>query len=388
MAQSRPAKSLSTFGETTSKSLSSTSVRGAERMLVISELQRTGEALQPTGVEFKFARENFSAPRGPQQFGVQLRTVRKDLPGSEDPVEQVLGWNYKPFTVKGVWDDRHAGLGYADQTRRDFELLVQRGNPVRYQFEQLSVVGLITDFDFLYVRKDYQTYTFTISPHFRYEGQTVRVDVNKSRKIFTDPKTAVKKAREGLEEMKTAQALATASSNARVQQLLKSGTFATINDGIESVEVFITKSEKLVNDEIFGPAENATKALNRGAQTMLSAKTAAASIINQQKSLQASAHMSITSLIENLKFETWHRTLGGSTRQFIVNSEQSRRDFAYRANPKPKRLHRVRQGESLYQISTQYYGTPHHWRDILSANQLSSIILQGGELLEIPEIRL
>ncbi len=388
MAESRPAKSLSTFGEAPSRSLSSRSVRGAERVLAITELQRVGTSLQPTGIEFKFARENFSAPRGSQQFGVELRTSRQDLPGSEEPVEQVLGWNYKPFTVKGAWDDRHAGQGFAEQTRKDFEALVKRGNPVRYQFEQLSITGLIKDFDFLYVRKDYQTYTFTISPHFRYEGETVRVDVNKSRKIFNDPKNAVKKAREGLEAIRAAQELASNRANSRVQQLLKTGVFADINSSIEDVEVLISKSEKLVDDEILGPAENATKALNRGAQTMLSAKTAIASLLNKQKSLQASASMSISSLVENLKFENWHRTLAGSARQFVVTSEQSRRDFAYRAQPKPKRLHRVRQGESLYQISTRYYGTPHHWREILASNKLSSIVLQGGELLEIPEIKL
>lgn len=388
MAESKPAKSLSSFGETTSKSLSSRTVRGSERMLVVTELQRVGNSLQPTGVEFKFARENFSAPRGPQQFGVELRTFRADLPGAEEPVEQVLGWNYKPFTVKGVWDDRHAGSGYAEQTRKDFEALVKRGNPVRYQFEQISITGLIKEFDTLYVRKDYQTYSFTISPHNRYQGETVRVDVNKTRKIFTDPKNAVKKAREGLDAIKKAQEIASAKTNARVQQLLNSGVFAQLNSSISTLETFITNAEQLVEKEILGPAENATKALNRGAQVMLSAKTAVATLLSQQKSLQASTSMSIDNLVENLKFENWQRTLAGSARQFVVTSEQSRRDFAYRAQPKPKRLHRVRQGESLYQISTRYYGTPHHWREILAANKLSSIVLQGGELLEIPEIKL
>ena len=388
MAESKPAKSLASFGETTSNSLSSRTVRGSERMLVISELQRVGTNLQPTGIEFKFARENFTAPCGAQQFGLELRTSRQDLPGVEELVEQVLGWNYTPFTVKGVWDDRHAGLGYAEQTRKDFELLVKRGNPVRYQFEQISIVGLIKNFEFGYLRKDYQTYSFTISPHFRYQGETVRVEPNPDRKIFTDPKQAVQKARDGLEAIKDAQALAASSANSRVQQLLGSGVFSDINSSISDTEGFVSKSEALVDNEILGPVQNATTALNRGAQTMLSAKTAAATLLSKQKSLQASAQMSIDTLVENLKFENWHRTLAGSARQFVVTSEQSRKDFALRAQPKPKRLHRVRQGEFLYQISTRYYGTPHHWREILSNNKLTSIVLQGGELLEIPEIKL
>ena len=388
MAQSKPAKTLSSFGETPNNATGSIAVRGSERMLTITELQRVGTSLQPTGVEFKFARENFSAPRGPQSFGVELRTARYDLPGSEEPVEQVLGWNYTPFTVKGCWDDRHAGPGYAEQTRKDFEALVKRGNPVRYQFEQISITGLIVKFEFLYVRKDYQTYSFTMSPHFRYEGETIRVDSNKFRRVFTDPKNAVKKAREGLEEMKTDQLIASLRNASRVQQLLKGSAFSDINASLDEIESFISSSEKLVDTEILGPVENATKALNRGAAIMKSAKTAVASLLNKQKSLQANAQMSISSVAETLKFENWHRTLAGSARKFVVNADQSQRDFELRARPKPKRLHRVRQGESLYQISTRYYGTPFHWRDILSANKLNSIVLQGGELLEIPELKL
>lgn len=388
MAQSKPAKSLASFGETPASPLASKNVKGAERMLTITELQRVGKSLQPTGVEFKFARENFSAPRGPQQFGLDLRTARHDLPGAEEPVEQVLGWNYTPFSVKGVWDDRHAGNGYAEQTRRDFEAMVKRGNPVRYQFEQVSITGLIVKFEFLYVRKDYQTYNFTISPHFRYQGETVRIESNPARRINTDPKKAVKLARDGLEQMKQDQLIASLRAASRVQQVLKSGIFSDINDSLDEIEGFISSSEKLVDKEILGPVESATKALNRGASVMSSVKTSASRLLSKQQSLQASANMSISSLVENLKFENWHRSLGGSTRQLVVTAEQGRRDFAYRAQPKPKRLHRVRQGESLYQLSTRYYGTPHHWREILAINKLSSIVLQGGELLEIPELKL
>lgn len=388
MAESKPAKSLSQFGETVKAPSASIAVKGSERLLTISELQRVGTSLQPTGIEFKFARENFTAPRGGQLFGLDLRTVRTDLPGSEDPIEQVLGWNYTPFTVKGVWDDRHAGTGYAEKTRKDFELLVKRGNPVRYQFEQLSIIGLITKFEFLYVRQDYQTYSFTISPHKRYENETVRVDSNKFRKVFTDPKNSVKIAREALELMKADQALASLKAGARVQQLLKSGVFSDINASLDTIETYISSTEKLVETEMLGPIENATKALARGAAIMASTKTALATLLHKQASLASSVHMSISSVAETFRFEGWHRTLAGSARAMVVSSEQTRRDFIYRAKPKPKRLHRVKQGESLYQISTRYYGTPHHWRDILFANHLTSIVLQGGELLEIPELKL
>lgn len=382
MALSKPQNT--NFGETP---LASTKVRGATRMLTITELERVGTTLQPTGVEFRFSRENFSAPRGPQQFSLSLRTVRTELPGAEEPIEQVLGWNYNPFTVTGVWDDRHAGSGYAEQTRRDFENMVKRGNPIRYQFEQISFTGLITNLTINYLRQDRQGYTFTVSPHFRYEGETVRTDPNPRRKVVNDPRTSVALARAELERLKIEQANARWQSNSKVQSLLKSTLFTDINNAIDTVETGITSAENTVEKEILQPGQDAVNALNRGAQTMASVKTALSSVLSTTRSIASGANMATSSLVESLKFEKWLRGVSAGARSSVVASEQSRQDFAFRARPKPKRLHRVRQGESLYQISTRYYGTPHHWRDLLIANRLSSIVLQGGELLEIPEIK-
>jgi nucleoid-associated protein YgaU len=342
----------------------------------------------PSGTEFKFAKENFSAPRGPQAFGLQLRTARQDLPGSEEPVEQVLGWNYTPFTVSGVWDDRYAGTGYAEQTRRDFEDMVKRGNLIKYQFEQLSIRGLITQFNLNWKRADMIGYSFTISPHYRYKGETVRVDANKAVKVTLDPKTAVSKARQALELLKADQDLAGIRANAQVQQLLKSSIFSSINSGLDTIESGVSRAENTVQNEILKPGQDAANALNRGAQAMGSVKTAVSSLLSTSRGIVASVHMSTSSLVENLKFETWSRALSADALLLAGVADDSATQMALRAQPKPKRLHRVRQGESLYQISSLYYGTPFHWRDILLANNLNTIVLTGGELLTIPDVKL
>ncbi len=383
MALSKPQNTQ--FGETP---LASTKVRGATRMLTITEKKRVGKSLQPTDTQFKFSVENFSAPRGPQQFGIQLRTSRQDLPGDEEPVEQVLGWNYTPFTVNGVWDDRYAGPGYAEKTRRDFEAMVKRGNMITYQFEQISITGLIINFTTNYQRQDRQTYSFTFSPHFRFEGETVRVDPNPRRKVVTDPKTAVAKARQGLELLKADQELARIKSRSKVQSLLKSDIFTQISDGIKEIEAHVRSAEETVNKRILKPGENVVNALNSGAQAMASVKTSASRILSSTRQISAGAQMATDSLVNQLQFENWHRKVSASARGQIFIAEQSRNDFVYRAQPKPKRLHRVRQGESLYQISSLYYGTPHHWRDLLIVNHLGTILLEGGELLVIPELKL
>jgi hypothetical protein len=159
-----------------------------------------------------------------------------------------------------------------------------------------------------------------------------------------------------------------------------------VGDAISSVEVFIKKAETIVEKEVLQPGQNVATTLNRGAQALAGAKTAISTILSQTRSISVASQMATSSFIENLKYENWKRSLCAGASNAIVITEQSRRDFSYRANPKPTRLHRVKSGESLYQISNLYYNTPHHWRDIMKKNNLSTLFLTGGELLEIPEI--
>lgn len=359
-------------------------LKGSQRIFSVQELRRVGSTYLPTGVEFNWSNQDFTAPRGAWQFGVQLRTSRKDLPGNEEPVEQILGWNYTPFTVSGVWDDRHAGSNYAIETWRDFEALVKRGSYVKIQFEQVAVIGLITKADFNYQRKDRIGYSFSVSPHNRYEGETVRLDINPSRRVVVDPAVAVARARDALIALQNAQALARAANLSRVQQLLGTGLFGDVDAAIDEMATDITAAESTVNKEIL-KAQDAANSLNRGAQTMASVKTKVANLIQSTNHVISTTEMAVETAVETLQFESWLRGLRSQSRVFTLAAEQSRRDFAMRASSKPKRLHRARQGESLYAISNLYYGTPHEWRTILSYNKLSSIVLAGGELLVIPE---
>ena len=365
---------------------SSTGKNGSARVFTVTELIKVGDSLQPSGTEFKFSTENFAAPRGPWNYAIKLRTVRRDLPGSEEPVEQVLGWNYQPFTLAGVWDDRHGGKDFAFNTRVAFENMVKRGRTVRLQMEEIAVEGLITDLVINRRRKDLVGYSFTFSPHKRTGKDTVRADASPSVRVTTDPRTSVKKARKALEELQAAQAAARAASLSAVQQKLSTGLFAELNSDIDEMAVLITSAENTVENEIL-KVEEATNALNRGAQTMASAKTAVHTILNRTRSVAAATALASNTIMDNLQFESWLRGLNASARRLAITAGLAQQDFALRAEAKPRRLHRVRPGETLYTISTRYYGTPHQWRAIQIRNRLASLILQGGELLEIPELR-
>jgi hypothetical protein len=361
------------------------SINGSSRVFVITEMRRVGASLQPAGEEFRFSAENFSAPRGPWNYSLRLRTVRHDLPGSEEPVEQVLGWNYLPFQISGVWDDRYVGANFAEDTRRRFEDMVKRGRSVRITMEEITVFGLITDLNITRQRKDRIGYQFTLSPHNRHEGETVRVKLQAPR-VTTDPRTSVKKARQSLEALQAAQALARAENASRVQQTLSTDIFRELDRDISEVAEALTSAENTVANEIL-KAQDAANALNRGAQTMESVKSMVSSLLNRTRSVTATTSMAVESIVETLQFETWLRGVGESARRLMITAHLSKQDFETRARPNPARLHRVRPGETLYTISNLYYGTPHNWRAILNHNHLSSIVLEGGELLSIPENR-
>lgn len=364
----------------------STGTKGAARVFSILELVRVGDSFQSSGTEFKFSSDNFAAPRGPWSYGIKLRTVRRDLPGSEDPVEQVLGWNYTPFTISGVWDDRYGGSKFAQNTRRAFEEMVKRGRTIRIQTEDLAIVGMITDLNITRRRLDLIGYSFTFSPHRRSDVDTARSDASPSVRVTADPRTSVKNARSKLESLQAEQARARAANLSAVQQKLSTDVFREINADIDSVAVLITSAENTVENEIL-KAQDAANALNRGAQTMASVKTAVSSLLDRTRAVAATTHLASETILDTLNFESWLRGVGAGARRLVVSAGFAEQDFALRAKPKPRRLHRVRAGETLYAISTRYYGTPHQWRAILTRNHLSSIILAGGELLEIPELR-
>lgn len=339
--------------------------------------------LQPTGVKFVWTRDTFSAPRGFWEGGVTLRTVRDDYPGSEQPVEQVLGWHHDPFTLEGAWDDRYGGAGFAVQTWQDFEALTKRGNFVRIEFQAISITGLITNFRYRYKRRDYIEYTFTFSPHFRSPKESVKAVVAGSRATL-DPRTVAKQARRRLEEVRAAQDLATSSNLSQVQSVLSSDIFREINGFIDQMDVALAKVDAAVNAPI-DAVESAANAFSRATQILSSVKSVAAGAITRIQNVAATTELGVQTAATVLDFETWIRTLAARLRELIVGSDDAQRELLPRSEPGIKKLHRARAGESLYAVSNFYYRTPHRWREIMARNGLDKLVLDGGELLVIPE---
>lgn len=364
---------------------------GGERVFKITELKRVGSGAtvdyQPTGVVFEWTASNHSIPRGAWAMPVKQRTTRKDYPGSEEPSEQVLGWNYEPFTLSGQWDDRYMGADAAVNTWRAFEQMTQRGAMVRIDFETITITGLITGFVPEYKRASLIGYSFMFSPHFRVRGQSVRTAVpGRKGRLVQDPRNAVNKARQGLEAMKAANALATSANLSRVQGALTTDIYTDVLGDLQEAESYMAKAENVVEGQILSATgTDVANAFGRLAQLMAQAKRTSGAILTRFSSVSA-LDMSLTSACAVLDFETWRRGICASARAMVLISEGARQEAQARAVAQVKKLHRARQGESLYAISTTYYGTPHRWRLIAERNGLTGLVLAGGELLVIPEV--
>lgn len=352
---------------------------GAERVFKIVE---TGVS---DPLSFTWSAKEYSAPRGTLPFGVKQRTVREDYPGGETPVEQVLGWNYTPFTLSGVWDDRYAGEGFALFTLKEFEKLVQRGNLCLIQFEQQSFYGILTDANFTYKRKDYIGYSFTVSPHYREKGQTVVTKTEAAKRATEDPKTAVAQARKALEDLQAAQTEATADNLSMVQTVLKTSVFSDVNAFLDEISSKFEELDDIVDNQIL-VAEEAAAAFSRAAQILSTIRTKAQETLTALYGVASTTDLGVDTVRETLDFEVWVRGLRATSWDLVVAAYDAERNLNARAMTPVKRLHRARKGESLYAISNQYYGTPFYWPQILERNNLTDLTLAGGELLIIPEV--
>lgn len=357
----------------------------AEREFTITELKRAGDGgYIDTPVKFVWTNENYAAPRGSWKFGLEQRSVREDYPGTEEPVEQVLGPNYKDFSLNGVWDDRYGGRGFALNTYREFEALVQRGTLCRFEFESISIVGLIKDADLDYKRSSLIGYTFTVSPHYRVSGSTgtgttVRRKAEEAFKPVTEHRDAVIAATEFME-------LVYQGAIDRVAKQVTGTTMADTRGFLDSLRDAANKITDAVNQRL-DPTIETFEALRRIANGLAVVKGSAAGVLTQVAAMKSSVNMAWDSAVGALDFDVMRTDLSRYSRMLVLTGHQGRNDINRRAEPKAVALYRPHKGESLYTISQRFYGTPSMWRLISTRNGLQSMTLQGTEVLIIPERR-
>jgi nucleoid-associated protein YgaU len=353
------------------------------RVFTVTEQLRAGARtvlgtpalVQGGGAQFQWDSPSHTAPRGMLEAVLAVKTVRRESPGADEPVEQVLTAMWQPFDLEGEWDDKHAGSGYAMATYRSFAQMVQRGPLVRLAFEELALVGLITELSLKYERRNKVGWSFTFSPH-RHET------VGTPRSVGRIVQPTSKPVREHVAIAKEIAAALELDNTAARTLPVSDSTFLDVAADLAVAVAEVSKIEKAASAGL--ETEAGQKLLNMAGQFKTIGQSAL-TVADRVERARSGVSTGFDDPILWLKFDENVHTTHARAVVLTARALEAERDMRDRADAKPRAVHRAKAGENLYKISQRYYGTANEWRRIYEANGLSGIYLQGTEELVIPE---
>lgn len=328
---------------------------------------------------FEWDASHKSIPVSPWNFGVELLTARTDYPGSQYPSEQVLGSRFTEFTLSGSLNDKYNSPGYADLTRVQLETLARRGNPVRISFEGVTVQGLVKAITFDYRRAWDIGYEITFSPHFRVVGD----EFGNSRKPGeqANPYGIALELSSHIEELRAKDAV-------RPVGLIVGTLEADTGSIFDEFDELLGKFNAALSARFIASIDFRPQIFFQYLSSLLYSNAAICKTL-YTKYIYAAPGTDLTApddAMAQFNYEDWAHGLAIINRRFFLLSILRARELAKRAKPDGTRLYRPTKNESIYQISTQFYGSPHAWRIIADRNGLADFVLEGTELLIIPEI--
>ena len=339
----------------------------------------TGKALKGNNakpIRLELTVTGKSMPFRPWKFGVTQRTIRTDYPGSTTPTEQILGWNFDEFSLEGRLDDKYNTPGFAAETQKTMELLVQRGNPVSMTWTNWTVSGVITNIEFD-VRREWDIgYKITFSPHTRAKDPATAQDKSSGRKSASNMQKEINEQYEAMDDLAKAAPLGSILGT-RVGDVVDQ-----LNDMKRQVEEIAFAIET----GNFGDPLSAGINILTIAGMFSKVATIGGNITGLLSDAKSSDDLSyLTDAQKTLDFDYWAKQTAWVARQATFFGITNATAVKKLESPDAKRIYRPQVGESMYGISNKFYGTPHNWRIIAERNKISDFILTGDEILVIPD---
>lgn len=364
-------------------------------VFVIQERPDLG-GFQPRGgaARFEWDSDHRNAPFQPWPGGVTQRTARTDYTGADSPTEQVLGPNFKPFTLRGQWLDKYNPLtsrapgesdasfaararGYAIKEWKAFTAMVRRGNMLEFSFKSMTFFGIITDYDWEYRREYDIGYSFTVSVHRRPGAD--ELDALPSPSLTRDANTLSKE----IEQRITARM--DILNAAKPSRFMAGDLSPTTEAEYQALKDASTEFNTVVSQRVLQVAADAFLSVRRAVAAGDIVIGRAQSLINTLGGVRSDVDLMYQTALGVLDVETWGRGLAAQGRLVVYDSYNARQQLDEQIEPNAIALYRPFKGESLYSISNRFYNTPHNWRLIKQRNRLGSSALTGTELLVIPE---
>lgn len=359
---------------------------------MITELRRTGEGiLEATPTAFLFTPQEHSASLGDIQLHLQIKHSRKEMPGSNKVVHQMLSATWQPFEIIGEWQNKWgnrrspsgAGLGrtgdYAMSTFVEVGRFCSRMPTVRVQLDQLSFVCVITDFKVRYRRTEVIGWSMTFSPE---DNETIKVDRPSQTQSQAIPKwiqdaqdqgAALQVNFEGISGGESADLDPVAVRTPRLDQ--HPGILAEINDALDRLQS--------VGLDTF--SSDATNRLLLLSTTFGRLRGAGLQLFLAYQRVSTGLDMAFDDVIMAARYTEWLATQITTSWRIVGIASDAQKDIKARAREKPRAIYYPQEGENLERISTRFYGNPDSWRLIYDRNNLSSLVLDGTEELIIPE---
>lgn len=354
----------------------------------ITHVRRTGAGVyEDVGTVFRFTSAEHSGSQGDLMLHLQVKTVRKNIPGGNEVIEQVLSSSWQPFDITGEWDDKWANKrdasivstgSYAITTFYRLAEFVSNGPSVRVVVGSLSFVGIITDLKIRYRRDTQIGWSATLSPHKNENVPQTRVQEpirsQSIEKWIQDSDDHVQEIQGLFDDVSGPDDdVPVPMATPRFDQYR--GVLAEINDALD----------RLQGINSTGLETETTRKLLLLATTFRRLRGACLQATLALSRLTAPLEIAFEDVLQSARFTEWVTSSTSSAWRTVGTSRSAERDVLSRASQRPRAIHRARAGESLERISLRYYGTANNWRAIYDKNNMSSLVLSGGEELLIPD---
>ena len=346
----------------------------------IVELQRTGQGVlveRDDGAVFEWTGPNHAAPQATVEIPMRINTVREVYPGTEQPVEQVLSSELPPFSMRGEWNDKFGGAGFAAAQEAAFRAMCGRGSLVRLEFEQFRFVGLFQGYTRGLVHNTRITYEVTFSPHFEEgRGATAR----EGRLTQATPRANRQIAQQTSEDVDNlADAVAEADS-------LVLGDTSKV-DVQAAVAAAAAQQEDINAAAVTGIQDNAVDDLRNQRDRYRQQQTNAGGLAVQYVGFRDGGVLAFRSAGTVLAFESYSRGTRVTARSLLVSSNDGAIELDARIATLPRLIERPPDGESVYTVAGRHFSSPEDWRLVAEVAGVSELAFDGEAEFVIPEAR-
>jgi LysM repeat protein len=353
------------------------------------------------------------------EFGGEQRRKRTNYPGNPVATHQILGPAEDDTTIGGMWKDRYitnsiavngdvSQIQTAEQAVHLFHSLRRAGKRVRVQWLSEVRAGLIASFTPKWIRGHDVEWTvvfewsaFDDEVAYRVAAEQPPASealnrMNDLEDIFTlIPNTAAR--------LEASLVEAIHSVRDRVQKVfgvlravetvvnLPATVLGTLKADVDSL-----RNELLeFNHRLAGPRSS-----TYDAETSSRIKFGAASSALMQRggvgspamvgeapggfAVRTSANAAGNAVANELAFEAWKRSTARAGANLLYTVQRQVAALESRRQPATTRVHQVKQGETLYAIAADAYGSPDFANFLANANRLQSVLLPPGTLVRIP----